>query len=155
MKFGIISDTHDHRANVARAVDIFTEQNVDYILHAGDIISPSTAVTLAKVKNAKFIGVFGNCCRDKKVMAQEIQNLGGEIHSHIYNDKVGPLNVFITHKPEDLDKVTENSDLDLAVFGHTHKKFVHKIGQSLVINPGESHVIILDIDEMSIKEIPL
>ena len=155
MKLGIISDTHDHRANVARAVDIFTEQKVEYILHAGDIISASTAVTLAKVKNAKFVAVFGNCCRDKTVMAREVQNHGGEIHKNIFNGEIGPLNVCMTHKPENLGKVTENSNLDLVVFGHTHKKFVHKIGQTLVINPGTSDVVILDIDEMSIKEIPL
>ncbi|TFG49858.1 MAG: metallophosphoesterase, partial [Candidatus Brocadiia bacterium] len=54
MKFGIISDTHDNKMNVSKAADIFTDEKVDYILHAGDIVSPSTAETLASVKNAKF-----------------------------------------------------------------------------------------------------
>ena len=38
MKIGIISDTHDHHSNVIKAIRIFNERRVKYVLHAGDII---------------------------------------------------------------------------------------------------------------------
>jgi predicted phosphodiesterase len=47
MKVGIITDTHDLHDVLQKAIDVFTEYQVDYILHAGDITSPSTAYTLA------------------------------------------------------------------------------------------------------------
>ena len=40
MKIGIISDSHDDVENVNKAIDIFEEEKVQVIIHAGDIISP-------------------------------------------------------------------------------------------------------------------
>ena len=37
MKIGIITDSHDHRANLRKAVEIFNNANVDKVLHAGDL----------------------------------------------------------------------------------------------------------------------
>ena len=40
MKIGIISDTHDDIHNVQNAIEIFREEKVDWIIHAGDFIFP-------------------------------------------------------------------------------------------------------------------
>ena len=55
MQIGIISDSHDHHSNVLRAIEIFNESNVEYVLHAGDIVSPFTAKAFADLRIAKFI----------------------------------------------------------------------------------------------------
>ena len=44
MKIGIISDTHDDVDNTNKAIDIFKENDVKAVIHAGDIISPPIIV---------------------------------------------------------------------------------------------------------------
>jgi hypothetical protein len=95
MKIGIISDSHDHHANVLKAVEIFKNKNVEYILHAGDIISPFTARALSAVSNAKFIAVFGNNDGEKHILKSTIEGFcrkaspsgGGEIHKDPYHSR--------------------------------------------------------------------
>ena len=43
MKIGFITDTHDRQEILMKAIEIFAEQDVVYVLHAGDITSPATA----------------------------------------------------------------------------------------------------------------
>ncbi|MEM3615578.1 MAG: metallophosphoesterase family protein, partial [Candidatus Methanomethylicia archaeon] len=40
MKIGIISDTHDRLQMIDEAVKRLNEENVEYVLHAGDYIAP-------------------------------------------------------------------------------------------------------------------
>ena len=40
MKIGILSDTHDDYENTNKAIDIFQENDVKAVIHAGDVISP-------------------------------------------------------------------------------------------------------------------
>ena len=79
MKLGIISDTHDSHKQVQRAVEVFIEQAVEYILHAGDITTPDTAAMFSQVTEAKFVGVFGNCDRDTKYIRDTVEPGGGTI----------------------------------------------------------------------------
>lgn len=155
MKVGIISDTHDRQDDVAKAAEIFSEHKVRYILHAGDMVSASTAKALAEVEGAKFIGVFGNCDREKSMLTSYVSDFGGEIHGHVYRGEIGGRRVFMTHKPSTLGEVAQDNSFDLVVYGHTHKQLVRKVGQTLVINPGTSAVVVLELDDMSVAKIPL
>ena len=40
MKIGIISDTHNNIALTKKAIEIFGEKDVEFIIHAGDLTSP-------------------------------------------------------------------------------------------------------------------
>ena len=52
---------------------------------------------------------------------------------------------------------------DLVIYGHTHKQDIRKVGDTLVINPGEttdwitgkSNVVVLNLDDMSVESISL
>ena len=39
---GIISDTHDNRRAIEKAVSLFNRREVGMVFHAGDIVSPFT-----------------------------------------------------------------------------------------------------------------
>jgi putative phosphoesterase len=163
MKIGIISDSHDHHANVLKAVEIFKNENVEYILHAGDIVSPFTAKAFGEVKNAKFIAVFGNNDGEKHLLKSTIEGFGGEIHHDPYHGKIAGKTVLITHKPAILDNVIASGKYDLIVYGHTHFKDIRTVGKTLIINPGEAtdwlsgkgSLVILDTDSLKIKEMEL
>ena len=161
MKIGIISDSHDHHQNVLEAIRIFNERNVDYILHAGDMVSPFTARAFADVKGGKFIAVFGNCDGEKLFLKSSIEDFGGEIHEHLYTGVIGGKQIFMTHIPTTLDEVVGSGKYNLVIYGHTHKQDIRKVGNTLVINPGEatdwitgkSAVVILELDDMSVEKI--
>jgi len=163
MKIGIISDSHDHHQNSLMAVEIFNEKKVSYILHAGDIISPFTAKAFAKVTAAKFIAVFGNNDGEKLLLASEIKKFGGEIYDDPYRGEIGGRRIFMTHKPSVLDEAAESGKYDLVIYGHTHKRDIRRVGETLVINPGEttdwlterSGVVVVELDDMSVEEIEL
>ncbi len=163
MKIGIISDSHDHHKNVLKAIDIFNEQKVEYVFHAGDIVSPFTAKAFAEVNKAKFIAVFGNCDGEKVMLTNTIKGFGGEVFDDCYIGKVDGKRIFMTHRPSVIDEVAGSGKFDLVIHGHTHKPGMRMVGDALVINPGEStdwltgqsHIVIVELDEMMAQEIEL
>ena len=163
MKIGIISDSHDHHKNVRKAVAIFNEHGVDYVFHAGDIVSPATAQLFAELDKAKFIAVFGNCDSERTLLKDCINSFGGEIHNLCYDGEVGGKRIFMTHKLRGPEKIICSGKFDLVIYGHTHKRDIQKLGQTTVINPGlsakkfmgNSQIIVLELDNMQTEEVPL
>lgn len=157
MKIGIISDTHDSHENILKAIKILSEYNVEYVLHAGDIVSPFSAKPFAEVNGAKFIAVFGNNEGEKLFLRDTIEGFGGEIHDYAYKGEIGRRRIFMTHVPTTIEEVAQSGKYDLVIYGHTHKKDIRKVNETLVINPGEAtdwlsghgSMVILDLDDMN------
>ena len=59
MRIGVVSDTHNHLANVARIVALFNAARVERVVHTGDITQAKTLRALAAL-DAPLVGVFGN-----------------------------------------------------------------------------------------------
>ena len=154
MKVAIISDTHDRQEVVVKAAEIFDKEKVDYILHAGDIVSPETAERLAQA-GGKFIAVFGNCDHEKDLLVRCVTDLGGEMGGRVFRGQIGNRQIFMTHKPSTLGEVSRSDNFDLVVYGHTHKQLVRRVGETLVVNPGISAVVVVELDDMGVKKIPL
>ncbi len=156
MLIGIISDSHDHHANVSRALEIFDKHQVEYVLHGGDIVSPFTARAFSALK-AKFVAVFGNNDGEKLFLTSTVESFGGEIHAYCYKGEIAGKKVFMTHTPHDVEEVAASGMYDLVIYGHTHKQDIREVGKTLIVNPGEStdwitgqgHVVILNTDDMS------
>jgi len=163
MKIGIISDTHDHHQNVLKAIEIFNVSGLEYVLHAGDMVSPFTARAFAEVTGAKLISVFGNCDGEKQYLKSTIEQIGGENYGQIYKGQIAGKKIFMTHKPNIIDKSVRSGSYDLVIYGHTHKQDIRRVGQTLIINPGEatdwitgeSFVVVLDLDNMTYESIRL
>ena len=163
MKIGIISDSHDSHSGVLKAVEIFNEENVDYILHAGDIISPFTARAFADVRNATFIAVYGNNDGEKLFLASTIKGFGGQIHENVLHTEIQGRKIFMTHIPSTIEEVIETGHYDLVIYGHTHRQDIRQVGNTLVINPGEStdwltgksSVVILNLEDMHYKVVKI
>ena len=89
MKIGIISDSHDAHQNVLKAVEVFSEKKTDYILHAGDVISPFAARAFAEVKGAKFIAIFGNNDGEKLLLKSTINDFGARFTKTLIKERLG------------------------------------------------------------------
>jgi len=163
MKIGIISDTHDHHVNVLKAVEIFKKEQVQYILHAGDIVSQYTVKAFGDVKNAKFIAVFGNNDGEKFMLKNIIEGFGGEIHRDPYHGQIAGKKIFMTHKPSLVEETAASGKYDILVYGHTHFRDIRTVGKTLIINPGEAtdwvcgkgNLVILETNTLQVAEFEL
>lgn len=117
-KVGIISDTH----GILREEVIMNLQGCDYIIHAGDIGKEEILSQLREI--AKIIVVRGNNDKDEwsnSVNRSEKINIAG-------------VNIYIVHDKKDIPRYL--NDIDLIVFGHSHKYFDETVGDIRFFNPG-------------------
>lgn len=162
MKIGIISDPHDNHANVLEAVRVFNEQEVEYVLHAGDMVSPFTAKAFGQLKG-HLIAVLGNNEGEKLVLQSVMDNIGAELYPYAYKGEIAGKRIFMTHTEDYVDEAVGCGLYDLIVYGHTHKQDIRRQGDTLVINPGEAtdwltgqgHIVIVDLDDMSHQIVPI
>ena len=163
MKVGIVTDSHDHCANIEKAVHVFTQQQVQCVFHSGDIVSPFSAKAFAPVAPARFIAVFGNNDGEKIGLKTALAGFGGEIHDHFFKGKIAGKRVFMTHTPGCIEEVARSQMADLVIYGHTHKTDVRRVESTLIVNPGEAgdcltgqgKVALLDLQTMDYVLVPL
>jgi len=161
MKIGIISDTHDNLPQIKKAVTFFNQKKVELVLHAGDFVSPFTALELKNL-NCPFTGIFGNNDGDKLYLREKFENIG-KLFPAPYVAKIDNKNVIMLHKEKLTDPLLENQKYDVIIYGHTHRVDLRKIGKTIIINPGEcggwltgkSTIAIIDSVNFEVKIINL
>lgn len=173
MKVGIIADTHDNLAAISKAVEIFNEEGIELLIHAGDYIAPFTSRPFKELK-APLIGVFGNNDGDKPFLKEFYKGGGvGELYEDPYEFEFGTKKFVVTHKPRIVKPLAASGMYDVVVYGHTHNaEIAHypdrtelekREGKTLVINPGEccgyltgrKTVAILDLEKEEAKLVEL
>ncbi|TFG91631.1 MAG: metallophosphoesterase [Candidatus Atribacteria bacterium] len=161
MKIGIISDTHDNLPQVRKAVKVFNREKVDLVLHAGDFVSPFTALEFKNL-NSPLYGVFGNNDGDKLYLKEKFKGIG-EIYPAPYEANIDHKNIIMLHKEKLIDALAESQKYDVIIYGHTHRTDLRKIKKTLIINPGEcggwltgkSTIALLDLETLEAKVIEL
>ena len=168
MKIGLISDTHitEKKGQLPqKALDSF--QNVDLILHAGDITTKEVLNSLNSI--APTIAVEGNNDRNKETLdlnATETLEVADLKIVMVHGDKlpsskIDELKVLLTRvelpegKAKKYYSFAQENNADILITGHTHKPHFEKIENTILINPGSSNrpiksdasIAILIIDE--------
>ncbi|OYT42947.1 MAG: YfcE family phosphodiesterase [Candidatus Aenigmarchaeota archaeon ex4484_56] len=127
MKLLIISDLHMIIPEIPEIIKEYGEK-CDYIICAGDYTSERTLNAVKKL-NENNICVKGNC---------DSLELPEYIETKLLNYKIGVIHSsqFGRGNMEGLYKFAKLKNLDVIIFGHTHKPLIKKIGNILLINPG-------------------
>ena len=133
MLIGIMSDTHDNVPLVKKAIEIFNEKKVGYVIHAGDYTSPFT-LKLFKELQCKYVGIFGNNDGDKLLLLESAE---GNIRNQPYIFILRDRKIVVMHEHHVVDALADSGHFDLVIYGHTHKADVRKVKNTLVVNPGE------------------
>jgi len=130
-KVGLISDTHiPTRASEipSRIFEVF--QNVDFIIHAGDLVEWRVIDELERL--APVCAVYGNMDGiDIREGLPELNEL------RIYDWRLG-----VTHDPGVLfgvgtmREIAKEHNYDVLVHGHTHRSNIRWENRRLFINPG-------------------
>ncbi len=131
MTIGIISDTHDNLPEIEKAVKLFNQKKVGFVLHAGDFVAPFTMDKLKKLA-CEWLGVFGNNDGEKKGLRLKSE---GRIRNSPLRIKLSGRKITVVHDRNTLN--LEKEKADLIIFGHSHKAEVYKKYGKLVLNPGE------------------
>jgi len=147
MKIGIISDSHDDVDNVNKAIDIFEQNKVKTVIHAGDIISPPIVKEFKRLTDngVKIFGILGNNDGEKKGLENAFSFINGKLLGDEGKIEIDSLKFCIYHG-QDLkkkEKIITSQKFDVVIFAHSHAKFSEIIDMkkrsTVVLNPGSSH----------------
>ncbi|MBF0422735.1 MAG: YfcE family phosphodiesterase [Magnetococcales bacterium] len=138
MKWGLISDTHDHLVHIRRAMDLFQRQGVERVLHLGDYGSPKSVLAM---EGMNVCGVLGNNDGEILGLNRAFASIGG-----VLMGQVGEFAFFggkgVSYHgtiPTLRDALIHGGQFDLVALGHTHSPRDEWIGRTRVLNPGTAH----------------
>ena len=128
MKVLVLSDSHGNIFNMIQAVE---REAPRMVFHLGDCWRDGERLH-ARFPELPFEQVYGNCDYFRGSWeAEKLLCLGDKrvllCHGHTYGVKQSLLTAGLA---------AEEKDLDLFLFGHTHKPLVDMRGKTLFLNPG-------------------
>ena len=161
MLVGVVSDTHNNIKNIENIINIFNAEQVDLVIHTGDISKAQTLRLFSRL-NCPMLGVFGNNDRFE-------EGLEEVCHECNFNFQEPPLSltleekkIAVFHEPELIESyLKEKEDTQLIVHGHTHRYREETINNIIYFNPGESAgslkgknaIGLIDLKDLKIRRI--
>ncbi len=139
MKLAVISDIHDNLHNLHIALDVIKKLKCDKIICLGDLINPNIATILASFE-IPIHAIWGNNDGDKvaimRVALSRESHLTMSAESYDIID-IDAKHIFLTHSPLLAKPMAKSEEFDAVFYGHNHELHKEKIGNCLVLNPGE------------------
>ncbi len=139
MKIGVLSDTHDQGELIRQAVAHFNEQQVTWIFHCGDWVSPFI-LHFFKGLQAPLRGVFGNNDGDKfrHLTFKNKWGLDLEYEERFLEMELDHRRIAVFHGDYKgiVDGLVTCGKYDAVFHGHTHQRVNQQFGKTLSLNPG-------------------
>jgi uncharacterized protein len=133
MRIGVVSDTHNHLANVRRIVELLNRARVDRVVHTGDVTQAKTWRALAALE-APLVGVFGNN-DEREALAAVAAETESAIVAPPLTLEWADRRILVVHDPLDVPRWA--ADHDVVLHGHDHTRRIDREGGRLIFNPGE------------------
>ena len=134
MKIGVIADTHDDSEVIEQAVTRFGAEDVDAVIHCGDIVAPFSATPFDATFD--FYAVRGN--NDGEwALAETVEAFGtylGEVGELTFDE----TDFAVYHGTGDpiVDALVEAGTYDYVLHGHTHERAREERDGTVRLNPG-------------------
>lgn len=138
MRVAILSDSHDNIPNLRAAVTYCNAYSVNMVIHCGDLISPFMLDELASFGGAVHL-IYGNNVGDQHLISQWAGTRFPTITHHgvLGAVEAGGRRFAFHHYPEVARGIAAQGSFDIVACGHNHIYKVEKIGDTLLVNPGE------------------
>lgn len=138
MKIGICSDSHDQIVHLRAAVTFCNSFGVQMMIHCGDLISPFMLDELARFGGPVHL-IYGNNAGDQHLISSwcGVKYPSITHHGILGAVEAGGLKIAFTHYPEMARGLASQGRFQVVCCGHNHCNRVEKIGQTLLVNPGE------------------
>lgn len=135
MKIAIISDSHDHLDKLETFLNYLKENEIEKIIHLGDVCKKEYLETLSHNFSGEIFLVRGNADLYDIKEIKHLANLNycGNL-GEITIDKV---KIAFVHEPEKIKRlITNYQSFDFIFHGHTHKPWLKKDKNTIIANPG-------------------
>jgi putative phosphoesterase len=137
VRIGVMADTHDRVPAVAELIDRIALAGVSMVMHAGDYCSPFCLAPFHQ-RGMALLGVFGRNDGDRETLsAYAARGMGTEIYESPHSFDVGGKRVLIVHDIAEVNARSIESH-DFVIHGSSHLQSERKVGNTIVINPGEA-----------------
>ena len=136
MIIGIVGDTHNNLKNISKICEIFNAEEVDLVIHTGDVTLPKSLKAFDKL-NCKLLGVFGNNDIDEKNdLLGASKEFSCSLNDEPFSFELNNKKISVVHHPELINEsLIEQSDF--IFHGHTHRYRNEVINETIIFNPGE------------------
>lgn len=131
-----MADSHDNLPALRKAVAVFQEAGCRLIIHAGDFVAPFSARELSQA-GCPVKAVFGNCDGEKLGLEEAFRGFG-EIKPAPFIWAENSARIYLTHLHHQVESLAQSNRYEVIIFGHTHRPEIRRVGQALLINPGEA-----------------
>ncbi len=132
MRFVAVADTHDNLNAISDMIEALKKERFEFIVHAGDIVAPFSMKALAKI-DKKFYIAFGNNDGERRILTKIADDNGWVI-----GDIVEFPGGVVYHGTDGrIVEILKRTDHKYLVLGHTHEAKVERMGEKVLINPGE------------------
>lgn len=137
MIIAIISDTHDNIPNLEKFLLWAKENNIETIIHCGDIAAPAMIKELFAPAGLEFHCVFGNVA-DRELLPEVCEKFP---NCHLHGDsgelQLDSIKIAFCHQPEIAKNLAASGKYHLVLFGHTHQPGMETLPNNCqLINPG-------------------
>ncbi len=138
MRIGVISDTHDRLDAVREAFHLFQKEGIPHVLHLGDIVAPFVLRTIREVYDGSLTLVLGNNDGEKLFLKRTAETLHMDLHVPPHTLSLASRTLLMLHEPVAVEALARGGAADVVLYGHTHEVHTARMGNALILNPGEA-----------------
>ena len=162
MRVGVMADSHDRVPAIETLLRRFMDSGVGLVMHAGDYCSPFSLAPFSDAQIA-LLGVFGRNDGDPEALKEAAaRNMGNELYESPHSFDIGGQRIMLVYDLADVRTRSLKSHA-IVIHGSTHEYQVRTLGDTLLVNPGEScgwmHGVctgaIVDLDTKEVERIEL
>jgi len=142
---GVISDSHDNLEFLKKVVRELLSRRVQLVFHLGDFISPFTIKLMRDLLgDIPVIGVKGNNDGDVYQLTRLFTQFNWTFKAEPSIINVAERKILLVHGYGSIEEtnrlinaLASSLDVDIILYGHTHRVDLKRINGKLVLNPGE------------------
>jgi putative phosphoesterase len=136
MRLAILSDTHNHTANLRKAIDQLRQEKIETVFHCGDLTDIETALLLVEFR---LIITFGNGDWNANQIRQNLSYYRTDNFGDlIYRGEMDGVKIAAAHGHLEgmVENLVESGEYAYVFTGHTHRRKDEMIRSTRLINPG-------------------
>ncbi|MBN1640135.1 MAG: metallophosphoesterase [Anaerolineae bacterium] len=138
MKVAILSDVHDNIWKLAQVLDEVRRAGAGALIYCGDLCAPFTLKQIGDEFEGPVHVVQGNNDGDMLLLARIAAGLDNvTLYGPFAVLDLAGRAVAVNHYPQIARDQARSGQYDLVCYGHDHTPHIERVGDTLLVNPGE------------------
>lgn len=162
MKLAVLSDSHDNLWKLDAALPQLI--TAEAVIHCGDLVAPFMLLRLAKaLGDIPLHLVWGNNDGDKHNLTRIAAQFPSiTLHGEWAAFELEGVAIGVSHYPIIAHSLARSGDFQLVCYGHDHQFHQQRLGECLLLNPGEvlgmqgpSTFALVDLPDLRLEKITI